>query len=153
MSFSLREGESVKVESNFHWSAFLMLGIWASFGAIIFLVLLLGQLFGKSSETSLFVPMFLIAVFFFLPILFKWLNNKNKKYLVTNQRIYIESGLLTKNQSEIPLQKVNEVMVNQGMLQRMFGAGNIVVMTGNNVPTILVGIEKPNEFKNAIATK
>ena len=40
--------------------------------------------------------------------------------------------------------------MKQGFLQRIFGARNISVFTGNSLPTIIKGIDKPNEFKEEL---
>ena len=150
MAITLRPGEEVKFEVNFHWSVFLFAKLWAVVG--IFAVI--GGFFHfftqpNSGGVELGMIAF-IAVIFFAPFLYRWLQNKNKIYLVTTQRFYVEEGILSKSQREIPLNKINDLTMRQSILQRIFGSGNIILLTGNDVGIALKDIDNPEQFKLVI---
>ncbi|APJ02471.1 PH domain-containing protein [Silvanigrella aquatica] len=85
-----------------------------------------------------------------MPFVYKWLQNKSKKYIVTNQRVYIENGIIAKSETELPLNKINDILLKQGIVQRLVGAGNIRIFTGNDKPTIIFDIDAPDSFKNKL---
>lgn len=152
MAITLRNNEVIKCEVNFHWSAFILVKLWAVLGVLS----LLGQLVafiasgdGQSKHLAL-LQMPMTIVMFFAPFTYKWLQNKSKVYVVTNERIYVEEGILSKNKMDIPLSKVNDISVSQGLIQRMFGSGNVVVTLGHDKPRVISDIENPDEFKNAV---
>jgi uncharacterized membrane protein YdbT with pleckstrin-like domain len=152
MAIQLRENETIKAEVNFHWSAFIMAKIWAGLGVLVLLGTIVGSFSDKAEEKPgvIFSGIFWTLIFF-SPFIYKWLQNKFKTYVVTNQRVYIEEGLLSKSKRDLPLNKVNDISLKQGILQRMFGSGNIVILMGNDKPTIVKDIENPDIFKNAIS--
>ena len=104
---------------------------------------------GVSGINSIYLP--IIALIFFYPFCNKWLENKCKSYVVTNQRLYLEEGVLSKSKKDIPISKINDVVLNQSLFQRIVGAGDIVILTGNDMALRIAYIDKPNEFKDAIS--
>lgn len=141
MTLSLRENENLKVKAEIHWMSYIL---QIPFG-IIFTLLGLATL--GSNEQHLFA--FLIIGW--SPLLYKVIVNRSKNYSLTNQRLYIEKGIFAKNKREIPIQKINDFEISQNILQRIVGAGNVHVLTGNDKPTILVNIKNPDEFKNGMS--
>ena len=144
MGISLKTNETIIKEVNFHWSAFLMAKIWASFGLLMAIASFLPN---EDDGPNLMV----VAIVFWTPFAYKWLENKCKKYIVTNQRVYIEEGILSKNKKDIMLSKINDVSVNQNLVQRIFGSGNLALLTGNDKGSSLRDIDTPDEFKNIIS--
>lgn len=145
MAIQLRQGELVQSEANFHWAAYVRSGIWAALMGLSFL----GQLLGPEKSG---VVMFWTAVLGFGPITYVWLQNKNKTYVVTNQRLYVEEGILAKTKTDIPFNKINDISFSQGIFQRMFGSGNVAVMTGNDKPTKLSDLDEPEKFREALSS-
>src|SRR5512140_3728056 len=48
-------------------------------------------------------------------------------YILSNQNLTVEVGILSKASTHIPLTKVQDVTVQRSMLDRLFGVGNVVV--------------------------
>jgi uncharacterized membrane protein YdbT with pleckstrin-like domain len=57
----------------------------------------------------------------------KWLTTH---FVITNLRIIFRSGLVAKRGIEIPLDRVNTVHFHQGMLERIVGAGDLLIESG-----------------------
>lgn len=146
MALKLRTNEELKIKADFHWSSYLFPGIWAAFLTLFIIGLLAAP---KTDGES--TPIFWFVILGWAPLISKFLANKCKDYSVTNQRLYVEEGIIAKKKKDIPLQKINDLEVSQGILQRMLGAGNILVLTGNDKPTILANIDNPEAFKNQIS--
>jgi uncharacterized membrane protein YdbT with pleckstrin-like domain len=147
MALNLRDNESLKIKANFHWSSYLIPAAWALFGALG----IVGAVFGQRPEGQQGPNILVMITVFFGPLVYKFLSNKCKDYSVTNQRLYIEEGIISKKKKDIPLQKINDLEVNQGIIQRFLGSGNILVLTGNDKPTKLTNIDNPETFKNSIS--
>jgi len=141
MAIKLRQDESVHCVANFHWSSYLWPGLWA-------LLIGLPSLAGTVIEGSNIV----MPAIGFAPILYVWLRNKTKSYVVTNQRLYVEEGILSKSKIDIPFNKINDITFNQGIIQRLLGSGSVAVMTGNDKPTKLTNLDKPEDFREALVT-
>ena len=148
MAIHLRSDENLVCEAHFHWTSYLVSGVWAGIFTLSIIGHLLTLMFAKESTPVSFEA---IAVIGYAPICWVWLRNKSKCYVVTNQRIYVEDGVLSKSKRDIPLTKVNDITFSQGVFQRMFGSGNVMVMTGNDKPTKLVNLEDPEGFRAAVS--
>ncbi|WP_186646648.1 PH domain-containing protein [Fluviispira vulneris] len=138
MALNLRENEKLKLKAKIHWLSYTF--------QILFGVLF--TLYGLTTLASKDSHLLLSLIIGLLPLLYKMLVNYCKEYSLTNQRLYIEDGILAKTKREIPVQKINDFEINQGIIQRIFGAGNVHVLTGNDKPTILRNIKNPDDFKN-----
>lgn len=147
MALKLRSQEELKIKADFHWSSYLLPAFWAFMG----LLAIIGSASNAKNAGAQSPNFFMMIVIFFAPLVYKVVANKCKDYSVTNQRLYIEEGILAKRKKDIPLQKINDLEVSQGILQRIFGSGNILVLTGNDKPTRLTNIDNPETFKNQIS--
>jgi len=74
------------------------------------------------------------------------------KYRVSTQRLFIEIGIFSKKFDEVELIRVDDVVVEQGLVQRMFHIGNVRVLSGDPTDPVLVikGVPNPQEVKEAI---
>lgn len=57
----------------------------------------------------------------------KWLTTH---FVITSRRIIFRTGLLTKRGVEVPLDRVNTVHFSQGLLERLVGAGDLLIESG-----------------------
>jgi uncharacterized membrane protein YdbT with pleckstrin-like domain len=57
-----------------------------------------------------------------------WIIWLNKNYVVTNRRLIIREGFISRHGRDMPLSKINDVSFNHnGLLERMLGCGTLVV--------------------------
>lgn len=70
-----------------------------------------------------------------------WLGNT---ITVTTRRIIVRRGLLTRTRSEITLNRIREIRSRASIIQRMFRAGTVVLVTGTDAPTELQDIPAVN---------
>ena len=70
-------------------------------------------------------------------------------FVITTQRVIDRSGVLSKHSTEIPLERVNTVMSSQGILERLFGVGDLVIESGGEVgQQRFEDIRNPNRVKS-----
>ena len=73
-------------------------------------------------------------------ILWKYLVVKNHKYELTNERLKLESGVLSKTEDVLELYRVQDTQWEQPFLLRLFGLANIYLVTADPT-TPVVAIE------------
>ncbi|HYN30109.1 MAG TPA: PH domain-containing protein [Dermatophilaceae bacterium] len=75
-----------------------------------------------------------LAVFGVWPGLRWW----TKTYTVTNQRLATRSGVFRRRGRDIPLGRINDVAFQQGVLDRMVGAGTLRVSAASEDGTVVL---------------
>ena len=71
------------------------------------------------------------------------------EYVVTNKKVILKSGILSRDALEWVLNKCEEIRINQSLMGRMLGFGSIVVTTGG-VTNKFDFITNPIKFRNEI---
>jgi uncharacterized membrane protein YdbT with pleckstrin-like domain len=77
---------------------------------------------------------------------------KNTRYRVTNQRIVIESGVLSRSLEEIDMRSVDDIEFQQTFLERLFGIGEVFIVSTDKVAPKLAlhGIHDPRNTRELI---
>ncbi|GAA1978510.1 PH domain-containing protein [Isoptericola halotolerans] len=120
---NLIDGEHVVMELREHpkalvWPAVVLVGVLVGAVAVMTLVPE-----GPGRWAGLGVLALVTAVWVFLP----WLKWRTTSFSVTNQRIAMRSGLLTRVGRDIPLYRINDVAMEKGLIDRLFGCGTLMV--------------------------
>ncbi|MEW6365753.1 MAG: PH domain-containing protein [Acidobacteriota bacterium] len=92
-----------------------------------------------------------VAAVVLLSILFDVLRWQNEQFIVTNRRVISCSGIFNKNVLDSSLNKINDVILRQSWLGRVFGYGTIEILTASEEATnVLATIANPLGFKQAM---
>ena len=59
---------------------------------------------------------------------------RNTEYMITNQRLITQTGAVGLDTRFVDLDKVQEVYVKVGLMDKMFGTGSVIVVTAGFVP-------------------
>lgn len=95
-------------------------------------------------QIVLIVVGILLEIVFFLG----WLNTI---YLLTNKRVQRQSGIIGKKSSAIALSDVQATRVEQGILGRIFGYGDVLVESASfQIAVALKAISNPHNKKQLI---
>lgn len=93
---------------------------------------------------------FVLAVLFFwllLPIawaLYCYLAVANHRYVLTDQRLLVESGIVVKRVESLELYRVKDMSVSSTLLQTVFGRGQVILHTTDTTSPRLVINAIPN---------
>jgi uncharacterized membrane protein YdbT with pleckstrin-like domain len=73
-------------------------------------------------------------------------------YKITNQRVIVESGMLTKSLSEIDLRYIDDTRFSQSVMQRLLGLGDVTIVSSDKqLPTLtLHGIRDPRSVRELL---
>jgi membrane protein YdbS with pleckstrin-like domain len=124
----LNSHETVVVDNHPHWLYFLEPALGA-IAALFFLAV-----FGFKTDGTvrgIFVTLLLLIILgLALWALVRFINWRSVEFVVTTDRVIFRSGVFAKHGIEIPLARVNNVNFSQGILERMVGAGNLMIESG-----------------------
>ena len=83
-----------------------------------------------------------------------WLKLRSTLYIITNQRVMIEEGILTKTVNEIDLRYVDDSQFFQGLTDRILGIGNVTLHSSDaNTPSYMLrSIRDPRGVRELIRT-
>lgn len=75
----------------------------------------------------------------------------NHQFIITNRRVIQVSGIINKNVIDSSLEKVNDVKLTQSMWGRVFGYGDVEILTASELGSNRFGfIGNPVQFKKAM---
>jgi len=121
----LQPGETIAYRAHLHWVIYLLglLLVVCAAGSAIAAVALKGQ--------GLRVGLIVVALIALLLGLFQmiraWLYAANTEITVTSRRIIYKTGFISRNTVEMNLDKVESVLVRQGLMGRMFDYGTVII--------------------------
>ncbi|HZF13292.1 MAG TPA: PH domain-containing protein [Thermoanaerobaculia bacterium] len=82
----------------------------------------------------------------------RYLRLISREYILTNQRLLQQQGLLSKRSIDSYLSKINNIEYSQTFWGRLLGVGDLKIDTANaDEPSIFPAIADPLGFKRAIA--
>lgn len=92
-----------------------------------------------------------LAVLVSISVLVDFLRWKNQEFLITNRRVIHSSGIVSKSILDSSLSKINDVVLTQSWMGRMFGYGTIKILTASDeVVNLFDRIRRPIELKRAM---
>jgi uncharacterized membrane protein YdbT with pleckstrin-like domain len=148
----LNEGETIKLDMHPHWwyffeaaatlAGFIVLGI-------IFLIWGPDDGFFKDASSWILIGGMIIGALWVLGRYMKWISTN---FVVTSNRVIFRQGIIAKSGIEIPLERVNNVNFHQGVLERLLGAGDLLIESGGETgQQRFSDIRNPDEVQNLIS--
>ena len=97
----------------------------------------------------------LVYLGLFLPLIYgfwKWLEIRNTKLQITDQRLIVTEGILNRTTNETELYRVRDTTIKEPFFYRIFGLGNIIVFTTDEASAThtFLGYKKPHWVKDQI---
>jgi len=145
----LAEHEELVFEKRPHWVALVPAALWT-------IGLLVGLLLGYRALDAIFndasVPKGIFAlivtglwVFFAIAAYMRW---RFTLFVLTTDRLITRSGVIAKHSKEIPLERINDVTFTQSVIERVIGAGDLLLdSSGDLGPARITAVHKPEEVQ------
>lgn len=145
---NLIPGERVLYQTGLHWVALVVPFVLGTFFGLIGIFPLIGSFVGKDGALASVALVFLLlaVALFGLAIL----SRNAVEMAVTNRRVLIKSGLLSRRTFELLLAKVESIGVEEGILGRILGYGTVVVRGTGGTPEPFKAIAHPLEFRRQV---
>ena len=147
MAPKLHPGERILYEGHPSWRAildFYLKGFAAT--AVICLLVALGTgTIGDETDEGLVTIIALVGVA--LTILIGFVKRVATSYTITNRRLHIKRGIVSRTIQETRLERVQNVNYTQSVIQRMLQIGNVDFDTaaGDDYTFIFDGVADPTE--------
>jgi hypothetical protein len=122
---SLSNGEEVKALFKLHWFSKIPMVIW---------IILAIPTFGLTLVLALW----------------EWLKLRNIEQGVTNKRVILKKGIISRKSEEMKISSIETVEISQGVMGRVFGFGTVKV-TGRGISDLVFkNINDPMDVKRKI---
>lgn len=143
--------ERLILRARGHW-----LGYSGSLGWFVSATAIAGGAFAlpdESMRAPVWIGSAVIGVVGLISLIGAWLRRISREYSVTNRRVLVTEGLLSRKSVELLLIKVESIEVEQSLLGRMLGFGTVIVHGTGGMPTRIEKIGDPLGFRNAIQSQ
>jgi len=150
----LSTGERIELRERQHWFILVWAGRWAIFAIIG--ALILGFLtFGLESDgisgtirTLASLVFVVLLVGGIASVAWEALQYRHQEYVISNRRVMQVGGVINKHSTDSSLEKINDAALSQSIFGRMFGFGDLDVLTASES-----GIERFRMIQDPIAFK
>jgi uncharacterized membrane protein YdbT with pleckstrin-like domain len=123
----LTEGEHLVIRLHQHWKTVLRPFLILAATVIALLALLLFVAAIRDSAPARIavglVALVVVATWVARPLL-RW---RTTSYELTNRRLRLRAGIITRTGRDFPLSKISDVSFSQGLLERLLGCGRLIV--------------------------
>ena len=123
----LTEGEHLVLRLHRHWKTVLRPFLILAATVIVVLALLLFVSAIRDSEPAriaLAVVALVVVVTWVARPLLRW---RTTVYELTNRRLRLRAGIISRTGRDFPLSKISDVSFQQGLLDRLLGCGRLIV--------------------------
>ena len=122
----LQPGEQISYRGRLHWVVYLS-GIVLVFLAAAAALGSLLVLQDSTARDGVLLISVLLLVLGLYQIVRAWFTVVNTEIIVTNRRIIFKTGFISRSSIEMNLDKVESVLVRQGILGRILDFGTLVI--------------------------
>jgi uncharacterized membrane protein YdbT with pleckstrin-like domain len=123
----LIEGEELVLDLRPHWIALVRAVLIALVVAVAWFLLLRNLPDGTTGDVLRWIILgvgVILLIWYALRDLVEWLTSN---FVVTTDRVIHREGFIAKRSMEIPLEAINDVRFQQGIFERIIGAGTLVI--------------------------
>jgi len=144
----LASGERIIRIAHQHWFILIWRARWAVFGLLIALLLTILRLINPDASGPLWDILGWASVILVVIGIasFAWgaLSFRSQEYVITSRRLIHAEGVINKKASDSSLEKINDAILVESVFGRMFGFGNLEVLTASES-----GIEQLRMLRDA----
>lgn len=121
----LNEGEEIVLDLRPHW--------WVFVKPILTLVLVVAATVAATRYIDGDIPLYVglgFSVLVILGLIWRYLEWVTTNFVVTTDRLIYRAGVFGKSGREIPLERLNDIAVNQTLFERLIRAGDVMIESG-----------------------
>jgi uncharacterized membrane protein YdbT with pleckstrin-like domain len=150
---NLAPGESILYRARYHWVLYRFTIIVLALAAALGVSAMYARRAQAGDEVGR--PLAYIAAAFVVLALLAFLVRRFRasqdEFVVTNRRVIRKVGFYAREIQQAPLEKVQDMTVQQGVFGRMLGYGTVIVETASEKGMLVFpAIAAPEGFRNAV---
>lgn len=149
MSNDLLPGENLIMKVHQHWifiAKSLILPI-----ALVVLVGLADVLITSLDQNIKVIAILAVLAIALLWLIVVWIRWQSTSYTLTDQRIKLESGIFSRSEKIIPIDRVQDCTTRVSLIGRMLGYGRVEVdAAGAQGAEVLVHLPYPGSFRDQV---
>jgi uncharacterized membrane protein YdbT with pleckstrin-like domain len=147
----LMPGENLVLKEHQHWVVMvnpLLLPI-----ALLVLVVLLDLFKTIPSDYRLLATLAVVAILG-LALIVVWVRWNSRSFTVTDRRVILDTGVLSRSSKVIALDRVQDISTNQSLLGRVLGYGQIEIdSAGAAGAEVLAALPAPQRFRDEVFSR
>ena len=127
-------GEEIIMHRHPHWKMMVVpvVVLLLVVALVSFLAALIGaQSWGLWARIALLVIALALVIRFTLMPLIRW---RTTHFVITNRRVLVREGLVTRRGMDIPMRRITGVQFRQSLFERLFGVGTLVMESASDEP-------------------
>jgi uncharacterized membrane protein YdbT with pleckstrin-like domain len=147
---NLAKDETLIYETKLSWFIFFWAGFWLFWSLALLLIwvcLGLAPLFAGKVVLVFSIVFFILAVVLGL---MNFQDRQSSKFSSTNKKVLIKTCVFSVKTFETQLNKISNISVSQGILERILGYGSVLIASSGGVQETCRRIGNPIEFKKKI---
>jgi uncharacterized membrane protein YdbT with pleckstrin-like domain len=146
MALNLSAGEQVIFQGHPSWRA--ILGFYLKGILVAAIVGVIAKLFGSSSATVFLIVLAIIG----LTVLIGFLMRVATTYTITDRRLNIKRGIVSREVQETRLERVQNVNYKQSLYQRLMQIGDVDFDTaaGDDYNFVFAGVADPQDVVHRV---
>lgn len=134
--------------AHIYFFAFLLAGVSAAL-SLDLLAVDLPTVLGRDLDTLAPLALALLAL---VSLFYAELKRIMRRYMIFSTRVARREGILSKRIQYMPYNKVERVVLNQSIVKRIFGLGDIIVDTGEDA-IVLAAVRRPGKVEGLLAER
>jgi uncharacterized membrane protein YdbT with pleckstrin-like domain len=131
-----------------HWLALSAPAAWTIVLAAVYVIaasIAAGRSWEAGAQTTVGIVTTLLWIYFALIPFLRW---RFTHFVLTSDRLITRYGIIAKSSKEIPLERINDVAFNQTVIERVVGAGDLMLESaGERGQTRITNVRKPEEVQ------
>jgi hypothetical protein len=116
--------------------------------ALFILIMGLALLLVPTTWLAIAIIALIISILPLVNTVRTYLDWFNERYAITNRRVMLIRGIINKHVSDSALEKVNDVVLEQSVIGRLLGYGDVEIITGSDI-----GVNEFHRIANPVRFK
>ena len=138
---NLANNERIIYRAKLHW------WIYGQSVCLLILGIVVFTLWGKTEVVKIISG--LLLVIGLITMINAYIRSNASEFAVTNRRVMMKTGVTKRRLIELQLNRSDGLVIDQGIIGRIFNYGDIIIRTGN-LEEIFSPVADPFEFKRQI---
>lgn len=121
----LTNDEHIIYDMRPHWRVLFYPAV--ALVAIVFVTVLLIGFIPDSANWARYIVLAVALIALIRWVITPLIRWATSQYVVTNRRVIVRTGIIARQGRDMPLQRINDVHFNVGLVDRVLGCGNLIV--------------------------